>query len=562
MPRSARGGRGSDVSEGYDQPMATTTQRAAARRGRKSWRAYAHLKLEAAVFLLLAITFAAVLGKSAITTQRLVFSPQAGRFSGFVFSDAQDGGRSIATADQARTLAWSCQIRGGVDYPYCGYGLQLDAGRESIGQDFSRLRTVTLRFTYQGAGDHLRLLVKTTPPTALHARGRADLMPLAIDFPVVQGRNEVRLPLAQLTPEQWWEANHGLSPSQVAPRFDQVHIVAITTRDAKVPDTLAVRVDEIALEGSYLSAEQFYLIILGAWLVLSGGFLVHRVFGMRRAFETRQRLQAQEARLLAGAHAAEKAASSAKSRFLGNMSHELRTPLNAVIGYAYWLARTDLNTKQRAAVTAIQSSGEHLLAMISDILDIAKIEAGKFELVAAPFDLRETLAGVGDMFRLPAEQKGLTFALDIAPDVPTVVVADRKRVRQVLINLLGNAIKFTEAGGVALRVSVASVDGQGARLRFVVDDSGVGIAGDQLDAIFRPFEQVGDGQSRAGGTGLGLSITRQIVEMMDGDLDVESQLGLGSRFTVEAVFAAAPAALSPPSVTPVLVAGTPGSADT
>ena len=546
-PRAVSGDRGNSVSKGDDQPAETTRDRAVAPvgRGRKPWLAYANLKLEAAVFLLLAVTFAAVLGKSAITTQRLVFSPQSERFSGFVFSDAENGGRSTASLDRARPLAWSCQIRDGVDYPYCGYGLQLDAGHESAGMDFSRLRTVTLRFAYRGAGDHLRLLVKTTPPAALRKRGSTDLMPLAMDFPVVQGRNEVRLPLAQLAPESWWEANHGLSPSEAGPNLDQVHVLAITTRNPKAPDALAVRVDEIAFEGSYLSAEQFYLIILGAWLVLSGGFLVHRVFDMRRAFEARQRLQAEEARLLAGAHAAEKAANSAKSRFLGNMSHELRTPLNAVIGYAYWLNRTDLDAKQRAAVTTIQSSGEHLLAMITDILDFAKIEAGKFELVAAPFDLRETLAGVGDMFRLPAEQKGLDFALEIAPDVPAVVIADHKRVRQVLINLLGNAIKFTAAGGVALRVSVVTAweapGDVGARLRFVVEDTGVGLAADQLDAIFRPFEQVGDGHSRAGGTGLGLSITRQIVELMEGELGVESQPGQGSRFTVEAGFAVATA---------------------
>ena len=547
-PRTVRGGRGKSLPKGLDHQAATTTALAVSRaaRGRKPWLAYANLKLEAAVFLLLAITFAAVLGKSAITTQRLVFSPQSERFATFAFSDAENGGGSVVSPDLARPLAWSCQIRSGVAYPYCGYGLQLDPGRPTAGLDFSRLRTVTLRFAYHGQADHLRLLVKTSPPPPLQGRSRDDLMPLAIDFPVVQGRNEVRLPLAQLAPEQWWEASHGLSPSGTGPNLDQVHIVAITTSEAKAPAALAVSVDEIAFEGSYLSTEQFYLIILGAWLVLSGGFLVHRVLGMRRAYEVRQRLQAQEARLLASAHAAEKAASSAKSRFLGNMSHELRTPLNAVIGYAYWLNRTDLDPKQRDAVGAIQSSGEHLLAMISDILDIAKIEAGKFELIAAPFDLRECLAGVGDMFRLPAEEKGLDFTVDIAPDVPAAVVADRKRVRQVLINLLGNAIKFTEVGGVALRVSVVSAEAASVRLRFVVEDTGVGVAADQLDAIFRPFEQVGDQVSRAGGAGLGLGITRQIVEMMDGDLDVESQLGLGSRFTVEAAFQVAAVALASP----------------
>jgi signal transduction histidine kinase len=534
------------VPNGSDH-LASTTDLAVARPASrfgddKSWLAYANLRLEAAVFLLLAVTFAAVLGKSAITTQRLEFSPQSGRFVGFTFSDAENGGHSTANSDPARPLAWSCQIRAGAGYPYCGYGLQLDEGAKSAGRDFSHLRTVSLRFSYHGAGERLRLLVKTSPPAALRARLKDEPVPLAIDFPVVQGRNEVSLSLDQLAPEQWWVANHGLSTEEAAPIFDQVHMLAITTSDAKAPGDLIVKVDAIALEGSYLSAEQFYLVILGAWLVLTGGFLVYRLFGMRRAYEVRQQRLAREARLLASAHAAEKAASSAKSRFLGNMSHELRTPLNAVIGYAYWLNRTDLDVKQRNAVGAIQASGEHLLAMISDILDIAKIEAGKFELVAAPFDLRECLEGVGDMFRLPAEEKGLAFVVDIDAEAPAIIVTDRKRMRQVLINLVGNAVKFTRHGQVALRIQVAdAVPGQTTRLRFVVEDTGVGVAADQLDAIFRPFEQAGDGESRGGGTGLGLSITRQIVEMMDGQLRVESQPGQGSRFTVEATFAVAAA---------------------
>ena len=505
-------------------------------RARKPWLAYANLKVETAVFLLLAVTFAAVLGKSALTTQTLTFSPQSGRFAGYTFSDAENGGHSTAAADPKRPLAWSCRIRDGVAYPYCGYGLQLDLGRKNVGLDFSHLLTATLRLTYRGSSDRLRLSLKASPSPALRARVKDEFVPLAADFPVAQGRNEIQLQLSQLTPEPWWVASHNLSPEEAAPVLDQVHMVAVTTSNAKAPGDLAVSVDEIAFQGSYLSAEQFYLIILGGWLVLAGGFLAYRVLDMRRAYETRQRRLAREAELLASAHAAEKTASSAKSRFLGNMSHELRTPLNAVIGYAYWLNRTDLAPKQRDAVNAIQASGEHLLAMISDILDIAKIEAGKFELVAAPFDLRECLEGVGDMFRLPAEEKGLAFTLEIAPGAPAVVVADRKRLRQVLINLLGNAIKFTETGGVALRVSAVAIQGQTARLRFVVEDTGVGVAADQLEAIFRPFEQAGDQISRSGGAGLGLSITRQIVQMMDGDLDVESQLGLGSRFTVEAGF--------------------------
>ncbi|HWT51239.1 MAG TPA: histidine kinase dimerization/phospho-acceptor domain-containing protein, partial [Caulobacter sp.] len=390
---------------------------------RKPWLAYANLKLEAAIFLLLAVTFAAVLAKGAITSQTLVLSPQSGRFAGYAFSDAVNGGHSAAAADSSGTLSWSCQLRPGVEYPFCGYGLQFDAGPNGRGLDFSNLRTVTLRFSYHGDGDRLRLVVKTSPPPTLRAKIKDEFIPAAIDFPVVQGRNEVRLPLDLLAPEQWWVASHNLTPQEAGPVFDQVHEVSIATSNAKAPSALSVAFEDITFEGSHLSAEHFYLIILGFWLVLTGGFLVLRVFRMRRTFEARQRLQAQEAQLLAGAHAATQAASSAKSRFLGNMSHELRTPLNAVIGYAYWLGRTQLEPKQREAVGAIQASGEHLLAMISDILDIAKIEAGKFELLAAPFDLRECVTGVGEMFRLPAEEKGLAFTVQIAANAPATVVA-------------------------------------------------------------------------------------------------------------------------------------------
>jgi signal transduction histidine kinase len=548
------------VSNGPDH-RASTTELAGARAdvedGRKPWLAYANLKLEAAIFLLLAITFAAVLGKSAITRQTLDLSPDSGRFAGYTFSDADDGGRSVVSADPKRPLSWSCQVREGVTYPYCGYGLQLDAASkpgasDGKGLNFSTLQTVTLRFTYHGDGDRLRLLVRTAPPAALRARLKGELVPLAADFPVVQGANEVRLPLSELAPEQWWVANHKLSPEEAAPVLDEVHIVALATSNAKAPSAQAVTVDRLEFKGSHLSTEQFYLIILGVWLIVAGGFLVLRVFQMRRAYEARQRRQADEARLLAGAHASAEAASRAKSRFLGNMSHELRTPLNAVIGYAYWLNRTELSSKQREAIGAIQSSGEHLLAMISDILDIAKIEAGKFELLAAPLDLHDCVAGVGEMFRLPAEEKGLDFGVDIAPEVPAGVVADRKRLRQVLINLVGNAIKFTEQGAVTLRVQVVAADEATVRLRFVVEDTGVGIASDQVDNIFRPFEQAGDQQSRGGGAGLGLSITQQIVEMMDGDLGVESAPGQGSRFTVEASFPLAPGAVGTEAAAPRL----------
>jgi signal transduction histidine kinase len=293
--------------------------------------------------------------------------------------------------------------------------------------------------------------------------------------------------------------------------------------------------DSVRAEGVQLSDEQWYLIILGVWLVMIGAFLVHRLLGMRRDFEARQRRQADEALALSDARIAAETANAAKSQFLSHMSHELRTPLNAVIGYSYWLSRGNLDPKQRTAVDAIRSSGEHLLAVITDILDLAKIEAGKLDLQPVAFDLAACLAELDQMFRLRAEEKGLDFAVALAREVPAQIVADPKRLRQVLINLLGNAVKFTDAGSVTLRVErLEGEGGETARLRFTVEDTGVGIAGDQLDAIFRPFEQVGDASRHAGGTGLGLSITRQIVETMGGTICVDSTLGQGSRFVVEA----------------------------
>jgi signal transduction histidine kinase len=503
---------------------------------RKPWLGYGDLRLEAAIFLLVAVSFAAVLGKSAITSQTMVLSSQSGRFATYSYSDAESGGHTVVSVDPGRPLFWSCDIRQGAAYPHCGYGLQLDLGRETDGLDFSRFQTIVLRFSYQGQGDRLRLVVKTSPESAVQAKLKGEPMPLAMDIPVVQGRNEVRLPLKQLAPEEWWVAGHGLSATEAAPSLKAIHSVAIATSDPR-PGRIAVSVDDLTFQGSYLSTEQFYLVILGVWLVLSAGFLVFRFLHMRRAYEARQRRQTEKARLLAEAHAAAEAASSAKSRFLGNMSHELRTPLNAIIGYAYWLERTALDARQRGAVKTVQASGEHLLAVISDILDVAKIEVGKFELLAAPFDLHDCVAGVGEMFRLPAQDKGLDFTAGLDPDVPRRIEADEKRVRQVLINLVGNAIKFTASGRVGLQVScIGGCEGETARLLFAVDDTGVGIAPDQLESIFRPFEQAGDATGRNEGTGLGLSISQQIVALMQGEIRVESMPGQGSRFTVEIGF--------------------------
>lgn len=227
-------------------------------------------------------------------------------------------------------------------------------------------------------------------------------------------------------------------------------------------------------------------------------------------------------------------ANRAKSTFLASMSHELRTPLNAVLGYAQILRReSGLTARQVAGLTTIQQSAEHLLTLITDLLDLSRIEAGKFDLFESAVSLPAFMHVVMDIVQVRAEQKGLAFYYNAPSDLPGTVIVDEKRLRQVLLNLLGNAIKFTERGHVCLDVEHAPAGEQRSRLRFIVRDTGIGLPEEQFERIFHPFEQAGDMQRRFGGTGLGLTISRQLVRMMGGDIHVASRLGRGSEFSFE-----------------------------
>jgi PAS domain S-box-containing protein len=240
-----------------------------------------------------------------------------------------------------------------------------------------------------------------------------------------------------------------------------------------------------------------------------------------------------EQHLLDARDAAE-AARAAQATFLANMSHELRTPLNAVLGYAQLLLQDPvMEQRQLRGIDIIRRSGEHLLALINDLLDLAKHDAGKLELCPGEVQLAECLRVTCDIIRVKAEEARLAFAVDIAADVPQTVIADETRLRQVLLNLLSNAVKFTERGEVVLRVHVVRAGAQRATLRFDVQDTGPGLRKDQIEKIFRPFEQVGDARRRTVGSGLGLAISRQLVRLMGGDIHVASEPGRGAAFSFE-----------------------------
>jgi signal transduction histidine kinase/CheY-like chemotaxis protein len=221
-------------------------------------------------------------------------------------------------------------------------------------------------------------------------------------------------------------------------------------------------------------------------------------------------------------------ANQAKSAFLANMSHELRTPLNGILGYTQILNRDKaLNDKQREGIDIIHRSGEYLLTLINDILDLSKIEAGKIEIFTADFNFGQFIAGITELFQMRAQQKGIAFIYESLSPLPLGIHGDEKRLRQILINLLGNAIKFTEKGGVSL-----IVDYHHEKMRFQVKDTGVGITPAEIDKIFLPFQQVGDQNYKAEGTGLGLSITKKLVEKMGGELQVKSTPQQGSIFSI------------------------------
>jgi signal transduction histidine kinase/CheY-like chemotaxis protein len=227
-------------------------------------------------------------------------------------------------------------------------------------------------------------------------------------------------------------------------------------------------------------------------------------------------------------------ANQAKSVFLANMSHEIRTPMNAILGFSQLMLREpDVTESQRQHLDTINRSGEHLLALINDILEMSKIEAGRIKLQPVNFDLYSMLDDLDRLFRLRTDARQLQFSIERKNGVPHFIKADEGKLRQIFINLIGNAVKFTERGSIFVRVEGQRGSGKSLRLRGEVEDTGPGIAADELPKLFRQFEQTETGQRAGAGTGLGLTISREFTRLMDGDMQVASELGHGTTFSFE-----------------------------
>ena len=294
---------------------------------------------------------------------------------------------------------------------------------------------------------------------------------------------------------------------------------------------------EICQDEAFYPARQLATTIILVGLISVLGLAIGVNWLSRQLSLSRKQLEDYSHQLQVKAQEAE-TANRAKSLFLANMSHELRTPLNAILGFSHLMVRdAEATSEQKEALGIINRSGEHLLNLINDVLEMSKIEAGKTVLNPEPFDLHRLLQTIRELFQIKAKAKELWFDFILTPDLPQYVISDSRKLRQLLINLLSNAVKFTSSGGVTLKASICQTKDQlqsnQARLCFEVSDTGKGIAPEELDKLFDPFVQTASGIQSEGGTGLGLAICKQFVKLMGGNIQVASTLGKGSTFTFD-----------------------------
>ena len=447
-----------------------------------------------------------------------------------------------------------CDVRGAIPFPYCTF--QFDLGEPGKGIDLSRFDSVTLDVRYSGPepGELALHLLNFEPEFSTLGDWNSQRFNEAeLEVPP---DSIITVPMNALRTADWWWMPRGVPLSKSYARLDHVTGIEVSTHFVPLGQVVTVELRSIRFRGKWISTTALLRGLVAAWiacglLALSLWLLHYRVnLSLSRsrlkqmAAIDRERKAAEAAREAALAEAVGLARQ--RSNFLAQMSHELRTPLNAIIGYAQLLQRDQERVSRQqlsAGLSTIHESGQHLLTLINDILDFARVEAGKMALHPAAAHLGSFLRVVVDIMRVKAEEKGLAFSYEPAPGLPESVAIDETRLRQVLLNLLGNAVKFTDSGKVALRVLPVpprqEAEGQGqddgtVRLRFEVADSGIGMNAQQLARLFQPFEQVAaDLQRREGGTGLGLAISQQLIRLMEGTIGVVSEPGKGSTFSFE-----------------------------
>ncbi len=328
----------------------------------------------------------------------------------------------------------------------------------------------------------------------------------------------------------------GYVPDELVPHVDTWALLDLPGEHAPIRDSMTTLVDGSAEEYRrerrmrHKMGREVWVLDTGRVIERDARGQAVRMVGLYQDISEQKQLEA----TLRQAKEAADAASRAKSEFLANMSHEIRTPLNAIIGLTRLVLNTELNPRQNDHLSKVHSASRALLGILNDVLDYSKIEAGCMELEEIQFSLEETLSGVADLFGAQIEQKGLVLFLEIAPDVPTEVIGDPLRLTQVLNNLIGNAIKFTERGEIRVKAELAGTNALGNTMRISVSDTGIGLSKEQQGRLFQAFTQADNSVTRRyGGTGLGLTISQKLVALMQGEITVDGIEGKGCTFTFE-----------------------------
>ncbi len=341
-----------------------------------------------------------------------------------------------------------------------------------------------------------------------------------------------------------WEQDIAIALVDVQmPEMDGFELVDILKSNPRTKDILVIFVTAISKETKYAvkgltagAVDYLYKPLDPVLTSAKVDSFLQLITAQREVKQKNLELEKYQIELIRAKEQAEQA-KRIKENFLANMSHEIRTPINGILGLSHLLKNTSLDDEQNNLINLLEISSQSLLGVINDILDISKIEAGKFKIVRSETSINKIAGSVIDLLSFRANEKKIDLKVEVDPNIPALVMADSLRLNQILMNLLSNAIKFTEQGEVTLEVKVLADKGEEVEIKFSVKDSGIGIAPERINRIFESFEQAEDETAQKfGGTGLGLSIVKKLAELKGGNLEVESELGKGSTFSFVNVY--------------------------